>query len=90
MKVLGDIADHLKLVHRMARATGVDLGEAMMDGQLDQQDWSQMVTNCRGCSCPGACTGWLQQAELQGEDHATAPDYCENRASFDLLARRPA
>ena len=89
MKLLGDIRDHVTLVNRMARATGTDLGEAMMDGQLDQQDWSQMVTNCRGCACADTCAGWLRAAELEEHTRA-APDYCENRASFDLLAHRPA
>jgi hypothetical protein len=73
----------------MARATGTDLATAMQDGELSTDDWAQMVTNCRGCSCVQACRDKLATLERTGT-LTDAPDYCENRASFDRLARQPA
>ena len=89
MAPLGKITDHIWLVRRMARATGSDLSTAMQDGEISNQDWSQMVTNCRGCACAGACSGWLDQHELDGT-RGDAPTYCENRVTFDRLSRQPA
>ena len=48
-----------------------------------------MVTNCRGCACASACSGWLDQHELDGT-RDDAPAYCENRVTFDRLSRQPA
>ncbi|WP_375175467.1 DUF6455 family protein [Pseudooceanicola sp.] len=86
---LGDVTDHLQLVRRMARASGSDLAEAMLEGQLTSADWSQMVTNCRACISVESCRARLAQLEMTS-DRANAPNYCENRASFDRLARHPA
>ena len=89
MTPLGDIRQHLTLVRRMARATGVDLDDAMQDGQLSNKDWADMVTNCRGCSNVAACQARLQALELAGS-HDHAPEYCENSASFTLMSQQPA
>ena len=89
MAPLGDVSDHLHLVRRMARATGTDLTAAMHDGDFSAEDWALMVTNCRGCACAGACRDRLAAMERNGT-YSDAPDYCENRASFDRLARQPA
>ena len=86
---LGDVSEHLTLVRRMARATGVDLAAAMHDGDIDNQDWTQMVTNCRGCTCVDGCRATLEALEISDET-SPAPDYCENRVTFDFLARQPA
>ncbi len=90
MTPLGDIREHLLMVRRMARATGVDLNAAMHEGVLKQDDWSQMVTNCRGCQRAEACARWLSGHELGDTGRDRAPEYCENRASFDQMALAPA
>jgi len=73
----------------MARATGVDLTEAMQDGDITSAAWAQMVTNCRGCTCPGHCSETLAALEVT-DQRTDAPSYCENRATFDRLAGHPA
>lgn len=89
MPTLGDVSDHLQLVRRMARATGADLAEAMHEGELTNADWAQIVTNCRGCTCVDQCRAQLSALEVSGTQ-TDAPEYCENRATFDRLARQPA
>ncbi|WP_136637177.1 DUF6455 family protein [Pseudooceanicola onchidii] len=89
MSPLGPITDHLDLVRRMARATKTDLGAAMQDGTLTSDSWATMVTNCRGCAGPGACSARLSTLEL-ADGVAPAPDYCRNRATFDRLGRQGA
>ena len=89
MAPLGNISDHLHLVRRMSRVTGADLSEAMHEGLIDHAGWAAAITNCRGCACVGSCRDWLATQELE-QHRAPAPDYCENRATFDRLARQPA
>ena len=89
MTPLGDVSTHLNLVRRMALATGTDLAEAMLEGDLSSADWAQMVTNCRGCACPEACKERLSAIEA-GDAAAETPDYCANRATFDRLDRHSA
>jgi len=86
MAPLGDIHKHLHLVRRMGQATGVDLVAAHHDGVIDRSDWSEMVTNCRGCACAEACDRWLDQQALKGGT-ARPPEYCENSATFHRLGR---
>lgn len=88
-KHLGAVSDHLTLVRRMARSTGTDLTEAMHSGQLSTKDWADMVTNCRGCACTETCRSHLTAQELS-DTTTRPPEYCENRATFDRLARQTA
>ncbi len=90
MTPLGDITHHLWLVRRMARATGADLVAAVHEGQLAADDWSQMITNCRGCACAEQCGAKLADLERSDDGRAQAPLYCENRVTFDRLAKQPA
>jgi hypothetical protein len=75
----------------MARATGTDLGAAAHEGQISPQDWAQMVTNCRGCACAEKCATQLANDEAHSATHPAtplqAPQFCENRASFDHLQK---
>lgn len=89
MTILGKIHYHLNLVRRMGRATGVDLSAALHQGAIDEEEWSQMVTNCRGCACAGTCEAWLSKQALSG-DISDAPQYCENAATFGRLSRAVA
>lgn len=89
MAPLGNVSDHITLVRRMARATGTNLSAAMQDGTLATDDWARMVTNCRGCTCAETCRSRLTTLDLM-EMQTSAPEYCENRATFDQLVRQRA
>ncbi|SDI46780.1 DUF6455 family protein [Lutimaribacter saemankumensis] len=83
MHSLGNPIKHFWLVQDMARSTGVDLAQARRDGRLSPEDWSAMVTRCRGCQWTEGCEHWLD-ANKQGAD-AEVPPGCANRAVFDRL-----
>ncbi|GGH22975.1 hypothetical protein SAMN05444007_102166 [Cribrihabitans marinus] len=71
---------HAGLVDRMATATGVDLQEAALSGDLSIDEITDAVLKCTGCSDPAHCAGVLEQSPTV----AAPPGYCRNR---DLLAR---
>ncbi|SMX46949.1 hypothetical protein MAA8898_03566 [Maliponia aquimaris] len=73
---MGDETRHFWLVQRMAKATGVDLVAAMQDGDMTQQDWAGIVTDCRGCQWVEGCTDWL---DTPVDDTRPAPESCVNR-----------
>lgn len=64
IRPLGDRTEHYWLVQRMARVLGCDTAKAREDGRLDAEEWSAMVTRCRGCTVTCACRAWLARAEL--------------------------
>lgn len=75
---------HAHLVDRMATATGVDLEEEMLRGNLSIPDLDDAVLRCTGCTCPNACTTWLAQHSgpfAEGQP-ATPPAYCRNADLF--------
>ena len=74
-KALGDKIEHLWLVQRMAKVAGVDLAAAMETGELSSEDWSKLVSRCRGCAWVDGCREWLDQQFTIVE---TTPDECVN------------
>jgi hypothetical protein len=83
MTVLGEVREHVRLVSRMAQATGTDLVGAYEAGDLTQEAWAEMVQACRGCGWAGDCGTWLDAHDQV--DHA--PKDCPNQARFlDLQA----
>ncbi|MEP2532749.1 DUF6455 family protein [Shimia sp.] len=83
MKPLGDTNVHYWLAQRMARATETDLVAAMEKADLSQEDWAQMVADCRGCAWTRGCERWLA---LHSEETAqSAPSDCANQDRFQKL-----
>jgi hypothetical protein len=65
----------LWLIQRMAKVAGVDLAAAMETGTLSSEDWSKLVSRCRGCAWADSCGEWLDQQFTMVE---SAPDECIN------------
>lgn len=80
MKPLGDAKQHYWLAQRMAKRAGVDLAQAYQAGQLDQQDWADIVETCRHCTWVDGCQRMLGEA-TDGEP----PKTCLNCAEFEEL-----
>lgn len=74
---------HENLVTGMADARGVDLGEALMRGDLSANELRSAIFRCTACARPEDCAHW-QADHPQGADHT--PDYCRNSAMFARLA----
>lgn len=81
MKPLGDRNRHYWLAQRMAKTTGADLVAAHKTGALPQQEWAQMVQNCRSCDWTEGCARWLQQTASAD----TVPETCVNCGRFTEL-----
>lgn len=79
---LGDPARHFWMTRSVARAMGVSLSEAMIEGKLSEADYADMVTRCRQCLFVPDCQDWLAD---QSRGTATAPDCCQHAALFQSL-----
>lgn len=55
MKPLERLRDHVRRVQRMASAVDIDLITAVDMGELDQQDWAEIVHHCRSCEWTEGC-----------------------------------
>jgi len=69
---------HARLMGRMAKTTGAELGG------LSDADWSEALTRCCNCANPGACEDWL---EAHSDGAERAPGFCANP---DLMQRPSA
>lgn len=67
---------------RMARALGLDLSGAVLDGWLNRQDLSHLIAQCGTCGKDGHCTDWLQHGHTQAE----RPEFCPNTPEFEVLS----
>lgn len=70
------------LTHGMARAAGVNLPGAVVEGWLTRKELARLVTRCQGCGCSALCTSWLGSARWP----AALPGYCANKAEIEALA----
>lgn len=59
---LGDPEQHFWLVRSVARVMDVNIGEAVMRGDLECEDYRAMVNRCRQCLLVKACQDWLARS----------------------------
>lgn len=79
---LGDPARHFWMTRSMARALGVSLSEAMIEGRLSQKAYADLVTRCRRCKSVDACEDWLAH---HSHDACSAPSCCQHAHLFETL-----
>ena len=82
---LGDPTRHFFLTRSVARVLGVNLTDAMRDGQLSPDRYAKIVTRCRGCTKPEACQTWLATRDSAPDG---PPEGCCNADVFDKLMRK--
>lgn len=78
---------HLKyrgLMERMARALGIDLEIAVMDGHIDPKQIERLKLRCALCDHPDACSRVLLARPIM----EAAPDFCVNSKSLAELPRK--
>lgn len=80
---LSKLERHESLVSGMADRRGVDLGEAMLRGDLSGNELRSAIFRCTACSDPDSCEEW-QQGHRAGADET--PSYCRNASLFERLA----
>ncbi|MBP0482446.1 DUF6455 family protein [Sagittula salina] len=77
---MGDEMEHYWLVQRVAKATGIDLVQAMERGVLEQARWAEIVTSCRSCHWTDGCARWLEaHTEAKDAEDRPLPGPCLNR-----------
>ena len=64
-----------------ARALGVNLTDAVLEGWLTRDELGRMVDTCTSCGQSSPCTDWL--AHTVKADHL--PAYCPNKAVIESL-----
>ncbi|PTV96337.1 hypothetical protein C8J27_102131 [Rhodobacter aestuarii] len=83
MGAQGNLDLHFWITRGMARRLGVNLTEAMHDGNLTQADFASMITRCRECPGVDGCMAYLAgSSPAAGE----TPDWCRNRAILHELS----
>lgn len=69
------------LTRGMARLSGVNLPQAVVEGWLSRSELARIVARCEACSQPGRCNAWMARS-------ATAtgmPDFCPNKQTIESL-----
>ncbi|WP_170450897.1 DUF6455 family protein [Ruegeria arenilitoris] len=79
---LGDIEKHFWLTRSVARCMEISLSEAIAEGRLTAQGYSEMVTRCRAADCSERCAVWLA---CQQSRATAAPDFCANAKALNAL-----
>lgn len=74
------------LTHGMARAVGVNLPRAVIEGWLTRRELASLVNRCQACACSESCTSWLALAE---RDEGALPGFCCNKADIEALSTAP-
>jgi hypothetical protein len=71
------------LTHGMARAVGVSLPHAVIEGWLTRRELADMVGRCQSCGKACDCTAWLADAPAPVQ---TLPGFCCNKAEIESLS----
>jgi hypothetical protein len=69
-------------MHRMARAMGVSIGQAVRDGDLSAEASVRMACHCEACGEAATCRKILRAA---GTEIAAPPAFCANRSILTWL-----
>ena len=65
----------------MARAVGLDLTAAVVDGWLSRAELDALISRCASCGRSGDCDRFLSDARAG----AALPPYCANNAALEVL-----
>lgn len=76
------LAEHSDLMRQMAGRTGVDLGQALIEGRVGAQEYRDRAIRCSICNRAEACRSFLKATHIERRD---PPDYCVNSDIFKKL-----
>ncbi len=69
------------LTRGMARVSGVNLSQAVVEGWLQRGEVEALISRCAACTRESSCETWLARS---GGARAM-PDFCPNRAAIEAL-----
>lgn len=70
------------LTRGMARVSGVNLTQAVVEGWLQRGELDALIARCAACARGQTCLNWLAQS---GAARAM-PGFCPNKAEIEALA----
>lgn len=70
------------LTRGMARLTGVDLPQAVIDGWLSRSELAGLIQTCECCSVQERCNLWLAEDGTR----QNMPGFCPNKLQLEALA----
>jgi Family of unknown function (DUF6455) len=70
------------LTHGMARAAGLDLPRAVLDGWISRKELAALVSRCQTCARETTCTSFLAEVPRSQD----LPSACPNAAEIERLA----
>ncbi len=82
--VIGSEQDHTMLLQTMGKVVEVNFAAVFDTEALDLEEWTGMVTSCRGCEWVSGCRKWLRAAKRGDE----CPMQCRNRAALAGLSAK--
>ena len=69
------------LTRGMARISGVNLPQAVVEGWLQRDELEELVNRCAACRNWRECEAWLSRSGPA----RTMPDFCPNKAAIEAL-----
>ncbi len=73
------------LTRGMARAAGIDITEAVVEGWLTRGELAELVDRCLVCDAGGDCLAWLGRAA----ETVDLPGFCDNKQALEALRGTP-
>lgn len=69
------------LTRGMARISGVNLPQAVVEGWLQRDELEVLVNRCAACRQGQQCEAWL----MRSGPARVMPDFCPNKAAIEAL-----
>ncbi|MBK6467682.1 MAG: hypothetical protein IPL38_10595 [Rhodobacter sp.] len=70
------------LTRGMARISGVNLPQAVVDGWLSRDELAGIIARCEGCALSHSCERWMAHS---GRETAM-PEFCPNKPVIESLS----
>lgn len=69
------------LTRGMARVTGLNLPQAVLEGWLSRNELAGLVQTCAACTADSGCEAWLAVSGPQSR----MPAFCPNKPAIEAL-----
>ncbi|MDP3264329.1 MAG: DUF6455 family protein [Tabrizicola sp.] len=69
------------LTRGMARLSGVDLSQAVVEGWLRRSELARIIDRCAACTEGDACDRWLATSGRANQ----MPEFCPNKPEIESL-----
>ncbi|ARE42187.1 hypothetical protein RGUI_4046 [Rhodovulum sp. P5] len=78
----GNLSMHFWLAQGMARTIGVNVNQALNEGQIGRGEFSELIARCCHCDRSDTCMTWMGQ-QVSGAE--ALPGWCALKDRFEAL-----